>query len=70
MDGTVTITLAEWLKWPGPSKHTPVIDHPPSIGIHDTRDIDQDRTWLFALSDYPVSSVSGGVIWLLPREEP
>jgi hypothetical protein len=71
MDGRTTITLAEWLKWPGPSTYAPILAHPPSVGIHDVRAIDADRTWLWALSDYRVTSVSGGVIWLMPkREEP
>jgi hypothetical protein len=36
--------------------------------IHDTRAIEHDRTWLWDLEDYQVSSVAGGVIWLVSRE--
>ncbi len=67
MDGKTTITLEQWLRFPGPSKYRPILDHAPAVGIHDVRAIDQDRTWLWALSDYHVSSVVAGVIWLTPK---
>lgn len=68
MDGKTAITLAEWLRWPGPSRHTTLSQSGGIIGIHDVRDIDHDRAWLWALLDYRVTSVSADVIWLAPRE--
>jgi hypothetical protein len=66
MDGKTFITLAQWL---GRSrKYKPLNGVGGSIGIHDTRDIEQDRTWLWALSDYRVNSVTAGVIWLAPKD--
>jgi hypothetical protein len=67
MDGKTTVTLNHWLNWPGPDRYRPIMDHAPAIGIHDVPAIAHDRTWLWALTDYRVSSVSGGVIWLIPR---
>lgn len=66
MDGQTFITLAQWLK---NTRAVPVSDsrHLPAIGIRDDRTIDHDRTWLWALSDYRVTSVSGGTIWLMPK---
>ncbi len=69
MDGQTTVTLAQWQAWPGPAKHR-LIDDPqyaPRVGVHDVRAIDQDRTWLWALSDYRVQTITGGVIWLVPK---
>jgi hypothetical protein len=63
------MTLKQWLKNPGASDYTPILSHAPSVGIHDTRAIDQVRTYLWGLSDYWVSSVTGGVIWLMPKDE-
>jgi hypothetical protein len=39
-----------------------------AVGVVDSRDIEQNRTWLYGLSDYVVSSLSGGTHWLIPRE--
>ncbi len=58
-------TLEQWLKNTGAYK--PITVHAPAIGIHDVRSIDHFRTYLWDLSDYYVSSVSGGVIWLVPK---
>ena len=60
-------TLAIWLKNPGADAYTPIMDHAPCIGIHDSRAIEHVRTYLWDLADYRVSSVQAGVIWLLPR---
>jgi hypothetical protein len=60
-------TLEQWINGWQP-KYRPIVRETGAIGIHDTPDIDHGRTWLFGLSDYVVSSVSGGVIWLVPRE--
>ncbi len=58
-------TLEQWLKNPG--AYQPITTHAPAIGIHDVRSIEHVRTYLWDLSDYHVSSVSGGVIWLVPK---
>jgi len=62
--------LEQWLKNPGADQHEPILDHAPSIGIHDTRAIEHVRTYLWDLDDYHVSSVQAGVIWLVPRRLP
>lgn len=62
------MTLEQWLKNPGADKLRPIIDHAPSIGIHDTRAIEHVRTYLWDLSDYRVSSVQAGVVWLTPKQ--
>mgnify|MGYP001606331381 CR=1 FL=1 len=59
--------LAQWLKQPGPDRYQPITAHSPSVGIHDVRAIEHSRTYLWGLDDYFVSSVSGGVIWLVPK---
>jgi len=61
-------TLSEWHKSAGPKAERLIESHLPSIGVHDTRNIDHVRTFLWALSDYHVSTVSGGVIWLVPTK--
>lgn len=59
------MTLAEWSKSAGV---TPIIPKQfNSRVIPDTKQIADVRTWLWDLSDYVVSSVSGGSIWLMPR---
>lgn len=58
------MTLAQFLEsWP----ENPISDsrHAPAIGIADR--IDSRRPQLWALSDYRVTSVSGGTIWLMPK---
>jgi hypothetical protein len=59
-------TLAEWVNGWQP-RYRPIVRETGAIGIHDTADIDRSRVWLFSLSDYVVSSITGGVIWLVPR---
>ncbi len=59
--------LDQWLKNPGADKYAPIIKANGCVGIHDVGPIEQVRTYLWDLSDYFVSSVSGGVIWLVPK---
>lgn len=60
------MTLAQWLKGIGSNAYAPIVTGP-GVGIHDTPHIAYTRTYLWDLSDYYVSSVQAGVIWLLPR---
>ncbi len=60
------MTLEQWLNIPG-RKH--VWHNAPGtkvVGIHDTPDIIPIRPDLWRLEDYRVSSVTGGMIWLMP----
>ena len=59
------MTLAQWLKGIGSNAYSPIVTGP-GVGIHDTSHIEHTRTYLWDLSDYYVSSVQAGVIWLLP----
>ena len=61
-------TLANWLTFPGADKYAPIMAHDPLVGIHDVWAIDHVRTYLWDLSDYVVTAVQAGVIWLAPRE--
>ncbi len=63
------MTLEQWFKQPGASKHQPIIGHKwgQSVGIHDTFAIEHERSFLWGLSDYRVASVQAGVIWLVPK---
>ena len=60
-------TLAEWLKNPGASEHTPITTVAGRVGIHDSRAIERERWELWNLSDYRVDTVQAGVIWLVKR---
>ena len=60
-------TLDQWLKMPGADKYNPIRVHHPMIGVHDVSAIDHIRTYLWDLSDYYVTSVQAGVIWLQPK---
>lgn len=51
MNKRYTLTLEQWLKNPGADTYTPILDHSPSIGIHDTRAIEHVRTYLWDLVD-------------------
>lgn len=64
MDGKTWMSLSQWLQR---RKYRPILTVDGLIGIHDTADIAHDRTWLFALWDYRVSSCQAGVIWLISR---
>lgn len=57
--------LADWLK---AHTHNPVSDsrHEPAIGIADF--IGPTRMQLWGLEDYRVTTVSGGTIWLMPKD--
>ena len=63
------MNLAQWLKNPGAREYTPILQHAPTVGIHDSRAIEHVRWELWDLEDYHVSSVQAGVIWLLPKRE-
>ena len=60
-------TLAKWFGNPGARDYTPITDHAPRIGIHDSKAIEHVRTYLWDLADYRVDTVQAGVIWLAPR---
>lgn len=66
---TTQLTLEQWLRQPGPDKMQEIVAHTPAIGIHDGGAIAHQRTELWNLSDYYVSTVTGGVIWLCPKGE-
>lgn len=65
------MTLKQWLLQTGANKYFPLRSHAPSVGIHDTAALDANgvRSQLWGLSDYRVSTVQAGVIWLAPKEK-
>ncbi len=60
------MTLAEWLRlWPYAAR-----TFPPAIVVPDSWPDDRAlRAMAYSLTDYRVSSVSGGSIWFVPRAE-
>jgi hypothetical protein len=62
------MTLEQWRN--SYETHSTGRFHPKGAYVRpDSSDIEHGRTWLWALSDYLVSSVTGGSIWLVPRQE-
>jgi hypothetical protein len=57
------MTLAQWARGNGATVHT----HGNAVWVVDDRRIEHARTQLWDLTDYVVSSVSGGSVWLVPR---
>ncbi len=62
------MTLDKWLKQPGADKYEPFRANAGYVGIADVPAIGHVRTYLWDLSDYRVSSVQAGVIWLVPKK--
>jgi hypothetical protein len=63
------VTFAQWYAKYNP-QYAPAT-HNGAIVVHDTVDLigSGARSHLFGLSDYLVSSVTGGCLWLIPREK-
>lgn len=58
--------LSEWLRQTNAIRH---FGDNGATGVSDTPQIGVWRVDLWHLSDYVVTSVSGGVVWLAPRRQ-